>query len=352
VARVAGVTGVRRLLLSEGPAERRGVVLLDGQPERLFIERDGETDEVAAGAIFAGRVRRIERGLKLAFVDIGTAQDAILSLTGAASTATEGMAVDVEIAAPARSGKAPVVRWIGQGAPPPRMLTPAPGLTSRLQACAPGRPIEAGAAADEAAAMAEESVLATVHPLGAGASLSIEPTRGTTAIDVDVGTGGGGDSRRRAAKVNRLAIAVAARLLRLKGLGGLVVFDLAGQGQEGSELLQAARDAFAPDMPGVAFGPVSRLGVFHLALPWRHRPVAEQLVGSDGRPTPRTVAQRLARAIEREAARAVTVTAVCAPDVSLAAQLIAPALVARLGPRFQIMTDPAMAREDFEVKAQ
>jgi hypothetical protein len=113
---------------------------------------------------------------------------------------------------------------------------------------------------------------------------------------------------------------------------------------------EAAREAFAPDMPGVAFGPVSRLGVFHLALPWRERPVAELLAGADGRPTARTVAQRLARAIEREAAGAVRVQARCAPDVAEAAQAVAPALVARLGPRFDIQADPARDREDFDVR--
>jgi hypothetical protein len=103
-------------------------------------------------------------------------------------------------------------------------------------------------------------------------------------------------------------------------------------------------------MPGVAFGPVSRLGVLHLAKPWRTAPVAERLTDGSGALSARTVAQRMARAIEREARGAVRVRATCAPDVAAAADHIRPALLARLGPRFDIHADPALRRESFETR--
>lgn len=347
------MTGVRRLLLDEGPGERRGVVLLDGQPERLLIERDGEAAFAGPGARFRARVARIDRGLGLAFLDLGGAEEAILSLSGPSAAASQGQSIDVEIAAPGRLGKAAAAMWIGPSAGPPARISPPQGLLADLQAAAPQRHIERGELAREAADIAEDAVLALVHPLGAGASLSIERTRGLTAIDIDVGGGGGGDSRRGAAKVNRLAVTAAARLLRLKGLGGLVVFDLAGRGQDGPAVIEAAREAFAPDAPGVAFGPVSRLGVFHLALPWRERPVAERLSDPGGGLNARTVAQRMARMIEREAASAVRVRAICAPDVAAAAaEAVTLSLNEMLGPRFVIDADPVRLREDFEVKAQ
>ena len=344
--------GSRRLLLDEGPGERRAVVLLDGQPERLWIERDGEPVLAAAGACFRARVQRVERGLGLAFLDLGGGEEAVLALTGPAAGVSEGQAVEVEITSPARRGKAATAAWLGAGAGAPERLSAAPGLLARLQAVAPDGRVERGEDAREAADIAEDAVVSTVHPLGAGASLSIERTRGLTACDIDVGGGGGGDSRRGAAKVNRAAVLAAARLLRLKGLGGLVVFDLAGNGQDGTQLLETARAAFAPEMPGVAFGPVSRLGVFHLALPWRGRPLAEQLCEADGRINARTVAQRVARSIEHEAASAVRVRAYCAPDVAVAVQALAPYLVGRLGHRFDIQGEPARDRESFEVKPQ
>lgn len=341
----------RRLYLDDAPGEARGVLLLDGRPERLLISRGGEPAVQQVGAAVVARVRRIDRGLATAFLDLGEGPDAILSLAGAAKAVSEGQAVAVEIAAPARAGKGPVARMTGPATGAPRLMTPAPGMAEQLQAFAPGLPIEGGPLARDAADAAEDAALAIEHPLGGGgASLSIEPTRALTAIDVDVGGAGGGDARRGAARVNRIALEQGARLLRLKGLAGLVVFDLAGGGQDGPALMAAARAAFAPDMPGVAFGPVSRFGTFQMTLPWRGSPVSERLCDPDGRPSAATVALRLARAMEQEARTATRVRGRCAPDVAEAMAGVAPALAQRIGPRFEIAADPACARADFEVR--
>jgi Ribonuclease G/E len=335
----------RRLLLDEGPGERRAVTLLDDQPERLWIERDGEPAGLSPGSRAVARVRRVDRGLRLAFLDLGEGAQAVLPLSGPVAV-SEGQSIEVEIAAPARPGKLATVRLVGPSTGEPRRLGDAQGLAERLQALVPDQAIETGMAAREAADIAEDAALAPFHPLGAGASLSIEATRGLTAIDVDVGGAGGGDSLRAAARVNQLALEAAARLLRLKGLGGLVVFDLAGDGRDGEAVTRAARAAFAPDMPGVVYGPVSRLGVFHLALPWRSAPVAEQLAG------PRAIAQKMARLIEREAAQSVRVLARCAPAAAAAAEIPLAALVARLGPRITLHADPMLGPEDFEVRGE
>lgn len=341
------MSGVRRLLLDDSPGERRGVVLLDGLPERLLIERDGEVQPLAPGLRAVGRIRRIERGLGMAFVDLGVGEAVAPLGKGAA----EGQRFEFEVVAPPRAGKAARVRAVGAGEGELGPLSDPTDLEARLRTFAPTAPVERGDLASEAAELAESAVLAQSHPLGGGASLSIELTRGLTAVDVDAGGTAGSDSRMVGAKLNRAAVFAAARLLRLKGLGGLVVFDLIGRGQDGEAVLQAARTAFAPDMPGVAYGPVSRLGVFHLALPWRSAPVAEQLVEPSGLATPRTVAQRLARALQREAKSAVRVRVVCAPEVAAAFEPIRPALLARLGPRFDIQADPAIGRETFETSS-
>jgi len=351
---VSGPGARRRLLLDRSAGEARGVVLLDGRPERLLLAREGEPPAMEPGDAAVGRIRRMERALGAAFVDLGGGPDGVLALSGAAARLSEGQAVAVEVAAPARRGKGPALRLTGAGEGAPRRLTPARDIRERLQAFAPEETIVEGPAARDAADAAEEAALAVEHPLGGGASLAVEPTRGIVALDVDVGGFGGGfgsgDARRTRARVNAAAIAEGARLLRLKGLGGLAVFDLAGGAQDGEAVLAAARKAFAPDEPGVAYGPVSRLGVFHLALPWRSAPVAERLLDPDGRPSARTVAQRIARAIEREAASCTRVLARCAPDVALAASELRQALVERLGPRIDIAAEPGFAREAFEVR--
>ena len=344
------MSAARRLYLDLSPGEARGVVALDGRPERLLIDRSEAIAVQAPGAVAVARVRSVDRGLSIAFLDLGEGPDAVMALGGAGPAPVQGAHVEIEITAPARRGKGPQARLIGPAEGPVRLVRPAPPLKDRLQAFAPAQAIAGGAEARTAADVAEDVVLAIDHPLGAGATLAIEPTRALVAIDVDVGAAAGGDRRRGEGRVNRDAIAMGARLLRLKGLSGLVVFDLAGRGQDGPALLAAAEAAFAPDMPGVAFGPVSRFGTFQLTIPWRTTPVAELLTDADGRLSAASVARRLARAIEAEARSSTRVLALCAPDVAQAARGLAPALVERLGHRFDIQADPALSRDTFETR--
>jgi hypothetical protein len=129
------------------------------------------------------------------------------------------------------------------------------------------------------------------------------------------------------------------------------VIDLVGRGHDGAALLAAAREAFAPDNPGVAIGPVGRFGTMELSIPRRVRPVAERLCGADGRPSDRTLAQRLIRrlAAEGEAQPGARLVALCAPEVARAAEPLGRSLAARIGARFEIRGEARMAREALEV---
>lgn len=334
----------RRLLLDAGPGEARGIVLLDGRPERLLIERAGAAPSHRPGAGLAGRVRRIDKALATAFVDLGTAPDAVLPLVGAAARLAEGARIAVEVISPPRRGKGAVVRLLGPAEGEPRLLSPPPPLLERLAAFAPGAEVERGAAARAAAEAAETDVLAVVHRLASGGSIAIEPTRALVAIDVDLGPAAG-DPRRAALRANREAVAAAARLLRLKGLGGAVVIDLAGKGHDGDALKQAAVEAFAADQPGAAFGAITRFGLWPLILPHRTAPVAEILCSASGAPTAETLALRLLREVEAAAGPGMRVEARAAPEVADAAQAIIPYLVERIGPRFRIVADPAAPRD-------
>ena len=53
----------RRTFLDRSPGEARGVVLLDGRPERLFIERDGEEQGPRLGERHRARVEELSPGL-------------------------------------------------------------------------------------------------------------------------------------------------------------------------------------------------------------------------------------------------------------------------------------------------
>jgi hypothetical protein len=272
----------RRLYLDDAPGERRGVVTLDGLPERLLIERSDDLAVQQLGAQVAARVRRIEPTLKTAFLDMGAGPDAVLSLIGpAAKGLHEGAWLEVEIVSAARTGKGAVARLLSPTDGPSRLIAPAPPLQTRLQGFVPSVAIVDGAAAREAADLAEDVALAVEHPLPSGGRLFIEPTQALTAIDVDL-AGSGGDARKAQVRANREAISAAARLLRLKGLAGLVAIDLAGKGHDGTALSALAKAAFAPDGEGVSIGPISRFGVLELVVPRTTPPVTDRAGGWTG----------------------------------------------------------------------
>jgi Ribonuclease G/E len=341
----------RRLYLDDAAGERRGVVTLDGRPERLLIERFDDVAVQQAGARVVARVRTLARPLNAAFLDLGQGPDALLPLTGAAKTLAEGALVEVEIVSGPRADKGAVVRLVGLAAGPLRLLEAPPPLEARLCGFAPGEAIILGPDARQAADAAEEAALAVEHPLPGSGRIFIEPARALTAVDVDLGAAEG-DARRAAVRANRAAIAAAARLLRLKGLGGIVAIDLAGKGHDGVMLSAIAKEAFAPDGAGVSIGPISRFGVLELSLPWRGAPIAERLLDADGALSATTAALRLMRMIQTAAVPGAMVDAVCAPEAATIAAALAPALANRIGPRFSIAPQAFRARTDMEVKVR
>jgi Ribonuclease G/E len=338
----------RALYLDHAPGERRGVVTLDGRPERLLIQRTDDPPRQRLGAVVVGRVRRVDRSLASLFIDLGEGPDAVLPLSAAGGLA-EGASIEVEIAAEAYAEKGAVVRLLGPAEGSPCLKRAAPALEAALQGFAPGVAIITGDRAREAADIAEAAALAIDHALPGGGSIAIEPTRALIAVDVDMGAASG-DARRRVRAVNFAAVDHAARLLRLKALAGLVAIDLVGSGHDGAALTAAAKTAFAADEPGVSIGPISRFGLMQVVTPRRFRPVHDILF-EHGAPTPRTTALRLLRALEREgrADGGARLIAECAPAVARALAPYIAEITDRIGGRFEILTNDASPPDRFQV---
>lgn len=343
----------RTLFLDRSPGELRGVVALDGRPERLFLRRDEDDPRLQLGARLIARVAGVEPALATAFLDLGGGGEAILPYKPDARPA-QGQAIAVEIRSEPRRGKLAVARALGLSEGPPRLAALAPDLEAELRDLVRDAEIITGRAAREMADEAEAEALEIVHPLPGGGSLAIEPTRALVAVDIDLGERKGADAKRVTRQANLAALGSVARLLRLKSLGGIVVIDLVGRGHDGVALLAAARAAFGPDNPGVAIGPVGRLGTMELSLPRRTRPIAEILLGQDGALSDRSLAQRLIRRLqaEGEAQRGARLVARAAPSVVDAAAPFLPKLTETLGARFIVQADPDFARERLEVAGQ
>jgi Ribonuclease G/E len=340
----------RRIYLDRGIGEDRGVVTLDGAPERLLIRRHDDDPRLMLGARVMARVATVEPALATAFLDLGGGVEAVLPFKPDARP-VRGQTLEVEIRSEPRRGKLAIARRLGSGEGEPRALAEAPDLAQELKALARGASLVEGRDAREIADEAEAEALEVLHPIPGGGVLAIEPTRALTAVDIDLGERKGPDAKRVTRQANLAAIALAARLLRLKGLGGIVVLDLVGRGHDGNALMAAARAAFGPDNPGVAIGPVGRFGTMELSLPRRTRPLAQILLREDGALSDRTLAQRLVRRLqmEAEAHGGARLEAACAPGVAEAARPLVGELAARYGARFAVTSDPSAARERLEV---
>jgi Ribonuclease G/E len=341
----------RRLYLDVGPAETRGVVTLDGRPERLLIARRGDPVSQALGARLVGRVRAVDKANALAFIDLGEAPDGVLNLTGETGRLVEGQALEVEIRAEARAGKGATLRLVGPAEGVPRVLEAAPSLEEQLQAFAPQAEIRTGTVARSVADGAQDEALSTVFALPGGGSVAVEATRALTAVDVDLGARPAAEAKRAARAANFAALGVAARVLRLKGLGGLVVVDLVGRGHDAPALLSAARQAFGPDNPGVALGAISRFGALELTVPRRARPAIDILTDETGALSALTEALNLARALEREAVAdgGGRFEGLASPEVARAAAPALEELTARLGARITVRGEPHRRRGESEV---
>jgi hypothetical protein len=334
----------RRFYLDRCPGEIRGVVTLDGAPERLLVEREGDPTP-RLEAIFGGRILEVSARLGLARIDLGDGQAASLRLRGEAKAPHEGQRVRGKVVAEPAGGKPAALRRVDGGEPERiGLITPAPGLETRLRRLAGEASIVDGDLAREQADEAQAVVLERRHLLPGGLALTVEPTRALVAVDVDLEEAGAALS---VSQANARAVGQAARLLRLKALAGLVVIDLIGFPKDRRRLLDAAAEAFAPDGPETVVGALGRFGTLELSKPHLEQPLAERLLDSDGSLSVRSVVQDLVRRLERqgrfEPGR--RLEAACPPDV---ATILRP-LVERLGPRFGVRETTGIGRQDADI---
>ncbi len=329
------------VFLDDTPGETRGVIARDGRFEHLLIQRETDIPQHRLGAWAVGRVTEVAAGLRGAFVDLGTGGAVGFLPLGKGQTVRQGDRIEVEVVAEPRERKGAALRRRGAGEGEPRLLRAGPDVRAQLAALAPDAEVQTGVAAIQASWDAEEEALADTHGFPAGGfDLAVQRTRALIAVDIDYAPLPGRDARKGRAQANREGLAQAARLIRLKGWGGLAAIDLVGTGLDAAVVARDAQAAFADD-PEVVFGPLNRFGLLQLALPWRRTPVEERLAGGEGERGRVTRAIALTRRLRHALLSDTTVarfTARCAPEEAAAAA----ALVTRLGPRAAVRADPTV----------
>ncbi|CAN5292526.1 ribonuclease E/G [soil metagenome] len=342
----------RRAYLYKGIGETVGVVTLDGRPERLVATWEGDDLLDAEGVRGVARVKKIERAFNAAFVALPGSADLLLPMRQDMPKLVEGQLVEIEIKTPSRRDKSAVARFIGPGEGEPRLLALAPTVEDLLRLWVKSGSPTQGLAALEAVEAAEAEALETVFALPGGGDVSIESTRALVAIDVDLGNRDG-DSKKAARAANMAAFTTAARVLRLKGLAGLVVFDLVGRGHDGPALTTAARNAFAIDNPGVGLGPISKFGALEMIVPRRAAPILDRLLDASGGLSARAGALRLVRAFEREgrADPGGKLVGRCGAAVAEAFAALDAALAEKIGRRFTLCVAADWPNDRLEVSA-
>jgi ribonuclease E len=121
-----------------------------------------------------------------------------------------------------------------------------------------------------------ETVFKRRVPLRSGGSIVIDGTEALTAIDVNSGGSVRGPNPEETAfRTNIEAASEAARQMRLRDIGGLIVVDFIDMrdGRHIQEVERALRDAMKPDKARHEFGRISRFGLLEISRQ-RMRPAA------------------------------------------------------------------------------
>ena len=330
-----------RCVIDNAIGETRAAVWEGKTLIELYVRRTSEDAIPRLGDRFAGRVRRIEKSLGAAFIDLGAQPDGFFKFTTApkAPRLVEGMRIEVEISREAEAGKGPNVKFIASAPDTKPGRVKGQSLREFIAARFPGISFEA------AGVNTLVDAVQTELSIPGGGTLTIERTKALTAIDIDSGTAPSPFS------VAKAACPLIAHQLRLRGIGGLIAIDFPNlrQKRQREDIMAELEAAFERDPNPVKFAPLSRFGVVEMTRGRVGRSLDEILMDRHVQMTVETQALENIRALEREGranSGARLTMAVTAPvygwlksgGLDWEAQLSD-----RLGARFSVVEGPAFS---------
>ncbi|WP_137128128.1 ribonuclease E/G [Roseomonas sp. HF4] len=325
------------ILVSVSPGEVRTALLQRGTLREAWVERPARPDGV--GDLQRGRVAAVASAMAGAFVTLAGGETGFLPEREAGdarrpigAAVQEGMALPLRILRAAQGGKGPraTARLVPAeaariaAAPPgaPLLVARGPMAAERLALNHPEAEVQVDSAAHAARLRAtlggrvrvvpapafddalegEFDLLAGPEvPLPGGGRLLVHPTPALTAIDMDAGSVAGARGAQAVVALNRDALPVLARQIRLRNLGGIILVDFAGLSPRRREALaEPLRAALAAD-PAARLVGFTGLGLAEIVRDRVHPPLHEVL-GWPPSPLTRGLAA-LRRAMREAAAR-------------------------------------------------
>lgn len=287
------------VLYESSPWHKRAA-LFNEQGKLLNIHHDDIDRPFTEGAVFLGRVKKVVKGLKAAFVDIGDMRPAFLPFMTIPKDiqVTEGMELMVRITrAPVEEKGAKldarVIQKRPQGVlPVPSLLFPAPSCIQRCIMDAVDTPIDiyipTNALHNDMLEYVLDSHIKHIDelddcqlyeqldeqlevaegpefPLDGGGRLTVEKTKALTAIDVDAG-GMQYNRDLTPLDINKIAASAVARLCFLHELGGNILVDFLTMRQRDDKikLQEHMEEAFLNDRSRVEILQMSRFGLVEI----------------------------------------------------------------------------------------
>lgn len=282
----------RRCVIDKAIGETRAAVWEGKALSELYTRRWSEANKPRLGDVFSGRVRKIEKSLGAAFIDLGEGPDGFLKFTTAAGAPrlTEGLRVDVEISREAEAEKGPNVKFIALAPNSSTGKKSGQSLQEFIAARFPDIPFE------EASVGTLLNAVETELAIPGGGTLTIERTKAMTAIDIDSG------QAQSPFSVAIAACPLIARQLRLRSIGGLIAIDFPNlrQRKQREDIMDELGSAFGGDLSPVKFAPLSRFGVVEMTRGRTGPSLDEILTQRNGNWTTETTALENLRQLQRE----------------------------------------------------
>lgn len=268
------------------PGEIRVAAVKNGKLADYALWRPGSPDGV--GDVHRGRVISIVPAMAGAFVALAGEADGFLPDSDGAKGLTEGSMLTVRVTRAAQGGKGPrlsventveddgpfglrargpdPLRELSARYPNASVLVDDPGLAASLRPDLGPRVTRVADAFDDAIELEVEGLSMPEIELASGARLSIYPTPALVAIDVDAG--GGLRGARGHLALNTAVVPELARQIRLRGLSGAILVDLAGmKAKQRASLGPALTTALADDPQRPRFLGFTALGLAEIVRP-------------------------------------------------------------------------------------